>query len=281
MEWLLIDDAGQVWDGSAVQVRRAHAFKGTPSEFALYAVKQLGFVEIKAFRSGTQILLAPGSVSATAVAELFYMAFSERTRSWVISTVAGGEDWRHRLVADQQSLLRTLSRHVATCDNPPNAYLERPVRLECTALQPLLSNMRARLQMTQSFDELCRLCPALVGDRFTLARLSLSGSRLLIADVGAGYRFLDKNWRSVVRGLAFEDTGDYNYGRSVAEAHHKALTIDEAMVHEVDAFVEWPRRGRIRTRYQRMLLPFTTAGNVRWVLSTSAPGQGIDLRAKV
>jgi hypothetical protein len=109
----------------------------------------------------------------------------------------------------------------------------------------------------------------------------LSGSRLLIADVGAGYRFLDKNWRSVVRGLAFEDTGDYNYGRSVAEAHHKALTIDEAMVHEVDAFVEWPRRGRIRTRYQRMLLPFTTAGNVRWVLSTSAPGQGIDLRAKV
>ena len=66
----------------------------------------------------------------------------------------------------------------------------------------------------------------------------------------------------------------------LAEAHHRALTIDEATVHEVDAFVEWPRHGRVRTRYQRMLLPFTCAAGVRWVLSTSTPGKGIDLRAK-
>jgi hypothetical protein len=39
--------------------------------------------------------------------------------------------------------------------------------------------------------------------------------------------------------------------------------------------------GRLRTRYERILLPFTTtADNARWVLSTSTPRSDIDLRAK-
>ena len=279
MEWLLVDDTGDVWDGWSAQVRRAHGFSGTASEFAAYAVKHLGFIEIKAFLSGTHILLAPRRVSPKAIAELIHWIFREAARSWVLSTFADRDGWRPRIVAHRQSLLRMLSGFAATCADPANAYLQRPVRLKGAQLGLLLSDIRARLRMTRSFDELRRLCPALVGDRYTLTRLSLSGSRLLIADVGAGYKFLDREWGGVVRGLAFQDTGDHNYGLCVADAHHKALSTDEAMVHEVDAFVKWPRRSRTRTRYRRTLLPFTSGENVRWVLSTSAPGQGIDLRA--
>ena len=48
MEWLLVDDTGYAWSGSSAQVRRAHAFSGTAGEFAAYAVKHLGFIEINA-----------------------------------------------------------------------------------------------------------------------------------------------------------------------------------------------------------------------------------------
>ena len=276
---LLIDDLGNIWDRFSLELKRNLGFEAPDTEFSNYVVVNLGFVEIRPFDRGSEVRLRPSKVSQRALVNLLFWLGDRKPGTVVLSTF--DEGWRHELLSNQRVLLEILNRCADSSKKPAESFLLRPRVPSRTKFGRLISDLRAALQDANNIEELRSRCRSFVGTRYTFFRIPPAGSRLVFGEVGEGYRNVDASWRKIARGLPLEDIGDHHFGRWLAEAHHKVLAANEPIVDDVDAFVDWPRRGRVRTRYQRLILPFNSHDRSRWVLSTSTLRNDIDLRAKI
>ena len=275
---LLIDDLGNVWSCYATGLERSLGLKASDAQFGDYAVVTRGFVEIRPFARGSEVRLNPSKVSQKAMGTLLYWLRDCAPGSVVLSTFDAG--WKHELIADQRQLRDDLMRCADSSPMPAGPFLLRSREPSGTPVGRLIPNLRAALQDARNVDELRSASRCFLGARFTFFCMPPTGSRLVFAEMGEGYRNPDISWQRMARGLTLEDIGDYYFGRWLAEAHHRVLAANEPIVEDVDALVEWPGRGRVRTRYERLILPFAGPDRSQWLLSTSTLRDDIDLRVE-
>jgi len=107
------------------------------------------------------------------------------------------------------------------------------------------------------------------GGRWTLSELDTGNGRVIVRGMGEGYPLYDCAWTCEPLGRSFDEFPDPDYGRFVTESHREALASGRPIYDEINALINWPRFGPLRTRYERMVAPFFS-GSRPLLLSASA-----------
>jgi hypothetical protein len=107
------------------------------------------------------------------------------------------------------------------------------------------------------------------GGRWTLSELDTDTGQVVIRSMGEGYPLYDCAWTCQPLGRSFAEFPDAAYGRFVTESHREAFERAKPIHDEIDALINWPRFGQLRTRYERIIAPFFS-GARPLLLSASA-----------
>lgn len=103
---------------------------------------------------------------------------------------------------------------------------------------------------------------------------------LMFRDVGPGVLIYDQGWPGRTRGLRLQDQPDYLLGRHTLDTYREVMVEGEPRFDAVDLMICWPRKGRVRRTFRRLLLPFRNHDE-RIVLCATCADSAIDLRFRV
>ena len=85
-------------------------------------------------------------------------------------------------------------------------------------------------------------------------------------------------WRTCAVGAPMEEMPDRSYGRLVAPSYYETLAENAPRVEEVDAIIRWPRNGRSRLRYKRLIVPLKHQDGSPLLVGGSVLDHRVDLR---
>jgi transcriptional regulator with XRE-family HTH domain len=146
----------------------------------------------------------------------------------------------------------------------PPVLLEHPGFAQVRPIVTLWQEMRGRLT-----DDVRRaILAAGLLPRTILVR-HVSASRLVIEHVGAGIALLRPCETLLAIGSDFGDGPDRNYGAWLARAYDEALWSGALRVESVRASVLTSAATTLRTRYDRVLLPWRGKGHEMYVIGLS------------
>ena len=153
-------------------------------------------------------------------------------------------------------------------DRTPHQHLEH-LHTKLLATQPKDEASRARLgQLT---DDVRRTAFASgLFQRTILVRQS-SSSRLITEHLGAGIMILRPCEALLTIGRDFDDMPDRDYGAWVAKAYDEVLWSRRLRVDSVRASVRTSPSTTLRTRYDRVLMPWRRKGDEMF-------GMGVSIR---
>ena len=103
MSLQLIDDQGQVWDGSSRQLRHAYDSPYSGGEFSDYAVVNLGFIATNVYGHSAQVRLRPTFTADAAYDALYRWLLSRRFDRVVITWL--GDGWKNEMLRSNQAAL--------------------------------------------------------------------------------------------------------------------------------------------------------------------------------
>ena len=146
----------------------------------------------------------------------------------------------------------------------PLVFLERPGFAQVSPIVTLWQTTRGKLN-----DDVHRAVLAAGLLPRTILVRQVSASRLVIEHVGAGIALLRPCETLVAIGREFDDMPDRNYGRWVAQAYDEALGSGGPRVASVRASVRTSAATTLRTRYDRVLLPWRGRGDEMYVMGLS------------
>jgi hypothetical protein len=158
------------------------------------------------------------------------------------------------------------------------ALLSRSISANKSPLSEAGWHFRWKAQECRNFDQVRQLSESIFAGRYTITGFLPQTKDLVIYASGEAYRSFDSNWYSVAKGLRLEDGPDYEYGRWVSKAHKAALLQRAAYFDDVDALIYRPKRGKLRTTYTRMIMPFMLRNGTELVLSASNISNNVNLR---
>jgi hypothetical protein len=123
-----------------------------------------------------------------------------------------------------------------------------------------------------------RLLEPLLGHRYVVVRGQPNAEKLVFSEFGGGIFANYEVWRSCAVGAPIQEQPDRLYGRWVSDAYKEALQSRGPCLDQVDAIVCWPREGRLRMRYQRLIVPIKVSDQEVHLLGGSVVDDRIDLR---
>jgi hypothetical protein len=277
---LLIDSQGQVWDGSSRQLHDAYDSPYSKGEFSDYAVVNLGFVAANVYSYSAQIRLRPTFTTDAACASLRRWL---RSRSFdrVVLT-CWDEGWRYEMLRSNQDALGRLDDLIKITKRvQPDEFLCRTLP-EPTARDP--KDMRSlfkdwpHLAANSSEADLRRLLKPLLGHRYVVVKGRRDVKSLVFMEFGGGIFANYGIWRSCAIGAPMEEQPDRAYGRWVLDAYNAAVQSTAPRLDQVDAIVNWPKEGRLRMRYKRLIVPIRVSDQEVHLLGGSVVDDRIDLR---
>jgi transcriptional regulator with XRE-family HTH domain len=146
----------------------------------------------------------------------------------------------------------------------PLVFLERPGFAQARSIVTQWRELRGKLT-----DDVHRtVLTAGLLPRTTLLR-QVSASRLVIEHLGAGIAILRPCETLLAIGRGFEDMPDRNYGGWVAQAYDEVLWSGAVRVESVRASVRTSATTTLRTRYDRVLMPWRGKGDEMYVMGLS------------
>lgn len=277
---LLIDDAGQFWDGASARVREAFSSPYSGDEFSDYVVRNLGFVAINQFGSSVQVRLHPLRATNLALASLVDWAEKRRLPRIALAWYSGS--WRYELLTTSDLLWRIDKLVKASRAATPTSFLSEPIPAEqlpdAGGLISLLQKLPGALDGRQQ-DALLSLVRRVMGDRYLVVEAAPNRSKLVFGGFGNDIFVHQLPWRERAAGRPIDDLPDPCYGRWVNGIYESTLRSGKPRAERVDAIVNWGDVGRTRMRYSRILIPFRTAEGQSRILCSSATDDRIDLRA--
>ena len=280
MSLQLIDDQGQVWDGSSRQLRHAYDSPYSGGEFSDYAVVNLGFIATNVYGHSAQIRLRPNFTADAAFDSLYRWLLSRRFDRVVITWL--GEGWKNEMLRSNQAALIRLDDliEVAKRDRP-DEFLSRnmsePTIRDPDVMQNLFKNW-PQLSANLNETELRRLLEPLLGHRYVVVKGQRDSKNLVFSEFGGGIFANYEVWRSCAIGAPIQEQPDRLYGRWVADAYKDAVLMNSPRLDQVDAIVRWPQEGRLRMRYKRLIVPIKVSDQEIHLLGGSVVDDRIDLR---
>ncbi len=279
MSLLLIDDQGEVWDGQSRKLRQSFDSPYSGGEFSDYAVANLGFVALNIYGASCQIRLRPSVVSERAYRTL--VGWLERSHNERVVLTHLDCNWSNELLRAGQSIQRRLDDLMAGAHRAkPNDFLSRRLTAEDLPAGPLrdiLENWPS-LGVPAGQQALMHLVGLALGQRHLMVKQGTGHEKLVFHSFGAELFSDYDTWRSCAVGAPIEEMPDRSYGRQVSPGYYDAMAENAPRVEEVDAIIRWPRDGRSRLRYKRLIVPLAGPADSPLLIGGSILDSRIDLR---
>jgi hypothetical protein len=262
---MLIDPRGRVWPDDSWDVARRIGYKDARDDVATFAVRERGFVHLRPRTDGMHVALREGRFNLTAFAGL--MLELGRTRPpRIMLRVLADDGPKFQLFTDLHDLcahLEALSQDRPLPIRIPRLSEQRNVRvlsLPTFALaRPIIDLWeRTRGELT---EDVRRLMAADALYCRTVVVRRISPHRLITEHFGTGIQILRPCEALLKIGQDFHEMPDRAYGAWVAEAYDQTMWSRRVRVESLRAIVRTAAGGRLRTRYDRVLVPWRWRGD--------------------
>jgi len=270
----LIDDQGKVWPAGALDLRRRLGYPDPDFDLPAYAMRNLGYVLVRERGNSVHVSLRPAMVRPPALAGLFYHLAEAAPERLLLSYLQ--REWKHELLRSAHEATLRLEDLVdaASARHPRSTYLvqrhslapRRHSALE--RLSPLLAVWH--LVSGRYPDRLVDLLGALgVLDRAVVHRNPAGTNRLIFDHRGTAFSHYRPSWNLLAVGRDIEDQPDRAYAARTAETYRAVLQDEEPRFEAVDAVITTPGRDVLRSRYDRLILPWRGSDGDRFVTGIS------------
>jgi hypothetical protein len=277
---LIIDDGGRARNLGEPGLARSYCSDMESSDFAAFAVRNLGFVHAICTSGRWNVRIRPKVVSPAAIVGTIVLLAERGAVSGSISTLSEGR-WHDEIAGSFERLLARLSAYDRRAlSGGSRRFISRACKLVGRSDVDPLHRVLAACAVRQGEDPqaVAAFCGPLVEGRVTLAEAD-DGESFVVRHTGTGYRVYDQLYLKSSFGRRIDDDPDMAYGQWLASSYRSALSNGEAMVHQVDAIIRGARNGLERVCYRRLMVPLSAARGRRFVLSASVLDDTVDLRA--
>jgi hypothetical protein len=253
----IFDDQGQIWNAGSYQLRTLLCFPLDEPNLDHLVVKNLGFIGVARKRRNVIVAVRPATVSAIAVAALFYWLCELRPDRICLRIVPEGLDGAaiDALFGSLDAFSRRLEQLIEQHHREPffastglaagGLDSQSPFRRMLACWEDNGKRLTGELaEYEDRFDH-----------RFILLRPTAAGSQFIIERVGTGLRIPDSRWRAASQGTRLGDIPDRRYARWVADDYASVLQTGRPRLDDISARIFWPRGGRLHCEYRRLILP--------------------------
>lgn len=271
---VLIDDTGTIWPASSPALARRLGHVDPRVDLACFAVRERGAIHIRSIDEGVRVTLRPGAFSHVALAgalqalndigparillitrsdaetdiEFFTSVFSFIERAEVLAAGPPIE-----IKVPRYSVPRSL-RNLAT----PSFGMVRPIVDLWKDRRGAFGEEVHRLVIAQGLLQ-----------RTVLARQMTRSSRFITEHIGAGIKIMRPCEALLIVGRELNEQPDRDYGAWVAEAYAETSWARRPRLESVRAFIRTSAGTSLRTRYDRVLLPWRGDGDDLYVMCLS------------
>jgi hypothetical protein len=274
---LLIDDQGRTWADNSWDLARRIGYVQSLSEIANYAVRERGFIHIRPGNHARAVHVALRERCFNLIAFTAAMLELGRTNpSRIMLSLTTDDEPAFRLFMDLHDFCREvepLAMGRALEIRIPRLAERRSLRVlnlpEFHAVREIIELWRGT--HGELTDDVRRTAFASGLSQRTVLLRRVSSSRLITEHLGAGIMILRPCEALLTIGRDFDDMPDRDYGAWVAEAYHEVLWSRGLRVDSVRASVRTSASSTLRTRYDRVLMPWRRKGDEMF-------GMGVSIR---
>ncbi len=271
---ILVDEGGKAWPANSIALARRLGHVDARVDLATFAVRERGAVHIRSIEDGVRVTLRRGGFSRVTLAGalqtlndlappriMLVTRSGNETHAELFTSVFAFIERAEQLAAEppieikvpRYSVLRGL-RNLAT---PPFAVT-----------RPIVDLWKER--RGEFGDEVHRaVVHAGLLNRTILVRQPAQSSRLITEHFGAGIMIMHPCESMLTVGRELSEQPDRAYGAWMAEAYAETSWAKRLRLESVRAFVRRSDGTTLRTRYDRVLMPWRSAGNDVYVMCLS------------
>ena len=280
MRWL-IDDRGRALRPS-VRLQASFGTRLPSNEFADFLARNLGWISFGVGKVECDMRLHPAKVNDMTLLAGVDMIRKARVRRHRVTWYR--EEWHTEEFANAREAVSRIMSLVdaARPDSRGDDFLRRPRnRQHLVASDPLRLLLDAWSSGAQGAEQLAALADQLVNGRYILAGADNSTDNLCILAGGRDFNLIGRSWLSRLPRLRISDWPDVAYGRWVEQTYLDAWHRVEPLLDDLDCIIQWPKLGRRRHGYSRLILPCRSASGARLMLGAMRSDPHVDLRAQV
>jgi hypothetical protein len=267
---LLIDQRGQPWLNGSLALRHSLGRQSLDTDLAGFVVRNMGFARLRIRQDTIRLTLRAGQLEFPALESVVRFLVTEQWRRLVIEHADRTPAFEiFGQVEEAVARLKDLSApSVALAQCEP--FFSQPLSLDRLgqsgqeSLQALLRLWRARRGQLDP-DQVIRMMPGPLKARIALTRMRPSatiGNRAIVEHIGSGFRVFDACWALGAVGRDLEEQPDPLYGERSARAYHQVASLGQPTLELVDAVIDVPGRPVKRSRYDRLMLPWRSRGEL-------------------
>ena len=278
---IVIDENGVSWAIDSPELASYLSTSLRGEQFCAYAVKNLGWIAIRARQSGLQVRCRPSLLSDSAITALLFYVHDWPTPSIALDLLLA--ERRYFLLRDRRMFVSFFAAVVAS--EKKSGFWSGP-RLLNRLSPPDQSPFRTRAALArqaaeaiEDASELRGLFDRLFTRRWALHTLDTERGHSVIEEIGTTYTPFNPKWLGTARGQTLCGYGDEPYGLWIADMQRLARDNDQTIYDDVDAVVAFPGIGDTRLQYSRMTLPLRRPDGRSLILSTAMSNSNIDLRS--
>jgi hypothetical protein len=270
----IVDECGEV-AMEASGCMRAQAFDSARS-----LVNNLGYITYVVTERHIHIKLRPSLTSLMSYSRLMRWLDCGHPQRVLVSYLSA-DMWHHEFAGSARGAARCVDRVMQQYGGGPFGNIGReilPLR-NCAipqAFHKVIEYWRSHRASFEPHAATPELRKAM-DDRFVLSA-ELEPGTFAVGPFGANRDGYCRRWLSNASGVSVRSIPDPAYGASCANAYVEAMRCGEPVMDNVDALVSWAGSGRVRYRYTRLMLPFTSPAG-QWLLSCHVPAPRLRLLA--
>jgi hypothetical protein len=269
---VLIDEGGKAWPANSAALARRLGYVDARVDLASWAVRERGAIHIRSIEDGVRVTLRPGGFSRVALAGAL-QALNDLAPPRIMLVIRSGSETHAELFTSVFAFIERAEQLAA--DPPieikvPHYSVQRSLRNLATPpfamVRPIVELWRAR--RGELGEEVQRaIVAAGLFHRTILARQL--ASRLITEHFGAGIMIMRPCESMLTVGRDLNEQPDRDYGDWMAEAYAETSWARRLRLESVRAFVRTSAGTTLRTRYDRVLLPWRGEGDDLFVMCLS------------
>lgn len=263
----LIDDKGRSWPDNSWELAKRIGYQDPRRDIAAYAVEECGFIHLRPQEGAVRVAICEGRFGLTSFTGAMLVLGRMKPARILLRVLAGGTPAFHVFMDlhDFCTYVEPLAAgapleirlpHLSEVRNPRVLYL--PTFAHARPIVDLWEQSHGALT-----DEVHNAVVASgLFDRTILVRQPPGSSRLVTQHFGSGIRVMRPCEALLAVGRDLDDQPDRDYGAWMAEAYAETLWSRRLRVESCRALVRTSAATLLRTRYDRVLMPWRSASEL-------------------
>ncbi|HWG80657.1 MAG TPA: hypothetical protein VN681_12825 [Stellaceae bacterium] len=264
---ILIDDTGQAWTANDPALMRRAGYADARVDFVTFAVAERGFIHLRSIEDGVRVTLSPGAFSRVSLAGalqalndlappriLLVSRAGRGTEAELFTSVFAFIERAEQLAADPPIEIKvprySVQRGLRNLTTPPFALVRPIVDLWKQRRGELGEEVHQAVLRAGLFH------------RTILARQVAGSSRLITEHFGSGIKVMLPCEHLLIVGRELSQQPDREYGAWMEQAYAETGWARRPRLESVRALVRTSAGATLRTRYDRVLLPWQQKGEL-------------------